>query len=237
MTLTLEQLKSRLEKLSDPAKAKHLQGYFKTGKGEYGEGDIFIGITVPTLRKVAKEFESLDFPELKELLTSKVHEKRAISLIILSNKFHHKKSDAKIKKQIYDFYIKHLQYVNNWDLVDDASRKILGSYLLDKDRTILYKLAKSKNIWERRNSIISTLTFIQNGESKDTIQIGEMLLEDTHDLMHKAVGWMLREMGKRIDVNLLEDFLDKHAAKMPRVMLRYAIERLPEKKKKLYLEG
>lgn len=236
MTTTLEQLKVKLEKLSNPVKAKHLQGYFKTGKGEYGEGDIFIGITVPNLRKVAKEFETLDFSDIKELLTSPIHEKRVVSLFILSNKFHNKKADEKVKKQIYDFYMKHLEYVNNWDLVDDAARKILGSYLLDKDRSVLYKLAKSKNIWERRNAIISTFVFIQKGESKDTIQISEMLLEDKHDLIHKAVGWMLREMGKRVDVKLLEEFLDKQASNMPRVMLRYAIEKLPDKKRNKYLE-
>ena len=154
---------------------------------------------------------------------------------MLGRKFHNKKTDEKLKKQIYEFYLKHLRYVNNWDLVDEASRTILGSYLLDKDRAILYKLVKSKNLWERRNAIISTFVFLQNGESEDTIRIAEILLADKEDLIHKAVGWMLREMGKRVDVKLLEAFLDKHLKSMSRVMLRYAIERLPEKKRKEYL--
>ena len=197
----MEKLKSQLKKISNPIKAKFLQGYFKTGSGEYGEGDVFIGITVPDLREVAKEFEKIEFKEL-----------------------------------IYEFYLKHLQYVNNWDLVDEASRTILGSYLLDKDRAILYKLVKSKKLWERRNAIISTFVFLQNGESEDTIRISEILLADKEDLIHKATGWMLREMGKRVDVKLLEAFLDKHAKQMPRVMLRYAIEKLPEKTRKEYLK-
>ncbi|MBK6608760.1 MAG: DNA alkylation repair protein [Leptospiraceae bacterium] len=231
----MEKLKSQLKKISNPTKAKFLQGYFKTGSGEYGEGDVFIGITVPNLRKVAKEFETLEFKELTELIHSEIHEERLLCLLILGRKFHNKKADEKLKKQIYEFYLKHLQYVNNWDLVDEASRTILGSYLLDKDRAILYKLVKSKNLWERRNAIISTFVFLQNGESEDTIRISEILLADKEDLMHKATGWMLREMGKRVDVKLLEVFLDKHAKQMPRVMLRYAIEKLPEKKRKEYL--
>lgn len=231
----MDNLKSKLKKISNPTKAKFLQGYFKTGKGEYGEGDVFIGITVPNLRKVAKEFGDLDWEELTELIHSEIHEVRLLCLLILGRKFHNKKTDEKLKKQIYEFYLKHLRYVNNWDLVDEASRTILGSYLLDKDRAILYKLVKSKNLWERRNAIISTFVFLQNGESEDTIRIAEILLADKEDLIHKAVGWMLREMGKRVDVKLLEAFLDKHLKSMSRVMLRYAIERLPEKKRKEYL--
>lgn len=231
----MDNLKSKLKKISNPTKAKFLQGYFKTGKGEYGEGDVFIGITVPNLRKVAKEFGDLDCEELTELIHSEIHEERLLCLLILGRKFHNKKTDEKLKKQIYEFYLKHLRYVNNWDLVDEASRTILGSYLLDKDRAILYKLVKSKNLWERRNAIISTFVFLQNGESEDTIRIAEILLADKEDLIHKAAGWMLREMGKRVDVKLLEAFLDKHVKSMSRVMLRYAIERLPEKKRKEYL--
>ncbi|HNK95396.1 MAG TPA: DNA alkylation repair protein [Leptospiraceae bacterium] len=231
----MEKIQTQLGKLSNPTKAKFLQGYFKTGKGEYGEGDIFIGITVPNLRKVAKEFEFISIEELTTLIRSKIHEERLLALLILGRKFHNKKADEKLKKEIYEFYIKHLQYVNNWDLVDEASRTILGSYLLDRDRSILYKLVKSKNLWERRNSIIATFVFLQNGESEDTIAISKELLEDKEDLMHKAVGWMLREMGKRVDVKLLEEFLNTYKSKMPRTMLRYAIERLPEKKRKMYL--
>lgn len=233
--MQLEKIKLKLNQLSNPIKAKFLQGYFKTGKGEYGEGDIFIGITVPNLRKVAKEFDTISIQELTGLIRSEIHEERLLSLLILGRKFHNKKAEEKLKKEIYDFYIKHLKYVNNWDLVDEASRTILGSYLLNKDRSVLYKLVKSKNIWERRNSIISTFVFLQNGESKDTLEISKLLLEDKEDLMHKAVGWMLREMGKRVDVKLLEDFLDTYANKMPRTMLRYAIEKFPEKKRKMYL--
>jgi 3-methyladenine DNA glycosylase AlkD len=229
-------LRSRLKEISDPVKAKFLQGYFKTGKGQYGEGDIFIGITVPKLRKVAKEFELIDSPELEKLIQSPIHEERLLSLLVLGRKFHHKKTDEKLRKQIYDFYIKHLKYVNNWDLVDEASRTILGSYLLDKDRSILYKLVKSNNIWERRNSIISTYVFIQNKQPKDTLEISKILLADKEDLIHKAVGWMLREMGKRIDSSILEEFLNLYAHQMPRTMLRYAIERLPENRRAYYLK-
>jgi 3-methyladenine DNA glycosylase AlkD len=231
----MEKLKSQLKKISNPTKAKFLQGYFKTGRGEYGEGDIFIGITVPNLRKVAKEHTDLDWEELTELIHSEIHEERLLCLFILGYKFHSKKAVERQKKEIYEFYIKHLRYVNNWDLVDEASRTILGSYLLNKDRAILYKLVKSKNLWERRNAIISTFVFLQNGESEDTIRIAEILLADKEDLIHKAVGWMLREMGKRVDVKLLEEFLDKHVKKMPRVMLNYAIEKLHEKKRREYL--
>lgn len=230
----MKELEIAIENTANPEKAKLLQGFFKTGKGEYGEGDIFLGITLPQQRKIAKEFYTLSLSEIQTLLNSKVHEKRMIALIILMHQY--KKEDEKGKKQIFDFYLSNTRNINNWDLVDLSSCKIVGEFLLDKDRKILYKLAKSKDLWERRIAIISTFVFIREKQFSDTIRISEILMKDKHDLIHKAVGWMLREIGKR-DEKVLFNFLDAHCKEMPRTMLRYAIEKLPEKVRKSYLKG
>jgi len=233
----LEQLRTELRTISNPVKAKLLQGYFKTGKGEYGEGDKFLGVTVPASRKIAIRFKSLSFVEIAKLLQSKIHEERLIALLILVQKFN--KANEATQKEIYEFYLKNTKYINNWDLVDLSSHEIVGGHLLRrglaKSKPILIKLAKSKNIWERRIAVISTFEFIRNNKFDESLKLAEILLEDTHDLMHKAVGWMLREVGKR-DLKAEIRFLDKHYKKMPRTMLRYAIEKFPEKLRMSYLK-
>ncbi len=229
----LNQLEKDLLNLKNPEKAELLQRFFKTGKGQYGEGDIFLGITVPKQREIAKKYPDLSLKELQKLLSSKIHEHRLISLIILTNKY--KKADKKEKKEIFDFYLKNTSNINNWDLIDLSAPNIVGDYLFDKDRTILYKLAKSNNLWEKRISILSTAYFIRNNQFKDTLKIAEILLNDNHDLIHKAVGWMLREVGKK-NQEIEEKFLRKHYKRMPRTMLRYSIEKFDENKRKHYLK-
>jgi len=230
--MSLNDLKLDLRKESDSEKAKILQRFFKTGKGEYGEEDIFLGITVPKQRQIAIKYESLALKDIQLLLKSKIHEERLTALLILVNNY--KKSEN--KSEIYDFYLKNTKNINSWDLVDLSAQVIIGTYLEDKDRSILYKLAKSSNLWERRIAIISTFHFIKNNDFSDALKIAEILLNDKHDLIHKAVGWMLREIGKR-DISVLENFLKKNYHSMPRTMLRYAIEKFPEKKRKMYLAG
>ncbi len=225
-------LKKELKKISDPRQAKVLRRFFKTGKGEYGEGDIFLGVKVPDQRKIADKFQKLSLRDLEKLLNSKIHEYRMTALLILIKQY--EKADEQKRKKIFDFYLKNTKNINNWDLVDLSAPKIVGDYLLNKPRIVLYKLAKSENLWERRIAIISSFTFIRNNEFEDTLKISKILLEDQHDLIHKAVGWMLREVGKR-DQKIEEEFLEKYYLKMPRVMLRYAIERFEERKRKLYL--
>lgn len=225
-----------LKNIANPAKAKILSGFFKTSKGQYGAGDQFIGITVPKQRETAKKYyEDASFEDLQKMLENKIHEYRLTALIILIYKYE-KTKDTKLQKQIYDFYIKNLKYVNNWDLVDVTTPNIVGDYLFNNPNkiNILYKLAKSKNLWEKRVSILATFKFIKEKQFEDTLKIAEILLNDEHDLIHKAVGWMLREMGKR-DIKPLVKFLDKYATKMPRTMLRYAIEKFPEEMRKYYL--
>jgi len=224
--------KKELKKLANSKQAEILQRFFKTGKGEYGEGDIFLGVKVPIQRKVADKFQELSLKDIEKLLKSKIHEHRMTALLILIKQY--KKADEREKKKIFNFYLKNTKNINNWDLVDISAPKIMGEYLLNKPRNVLYKLAKSDNLWERRIAIISTFTFIRNNEFDDTLKIAKILLNDKHDLIHKAVGWMLREVGKR-DQKIEEEFLKKHYSKMPRVMLRYAIERFEEKKRKFYL--
>jgi 3-methyladenine DNA glycosylase AlkD len=225
-------LKSDLQKLADPEKAEILSRFFKTGKGQYGEGDIFLGIVVPAQRKIAKTYSDLSLRDVRELLSSGTHEHRLVALFILVQKY--KKADSLNKKVIVDFYLKYTARVNNWDLVDLSAGNILGDYLLDKDRSVLYRLAGSRNLWERRIAIMSTFKFIRNNDFADTLRIAELLLNDTDDLIHKAAGWMLREVGKR-DLKTEEAFLDSHDDKMPRTMLRYAIERFEEKRRRYYL--
>lgn len=231
--MSLSLLRSDLKKNADPIKAKLLQGFFKTGKGEYGEGDIFLGITVPESRRIAVKYNGLSLNEIEELLKSKIHEERLIALLLLVRNY---EKHPEKREEIYDFYISHTNYVNNWDLVDLSCHKIIGKHLEDKNRNILYKFAKSDNLWERRISVISTFAFIRNNDFKDSLKLSETLLSDKHDLIHKAVGWVLREIGKK-NQKVEEDFLKKHHKEMPRTMLRYAIERFSEDKRKRYLNG
>ncbi|MFH1307110.1 MAG: DNA alkylation repair protein [Candidatus Micrarchaeota archaeon] len=232
----LIELKKELNFLTNKKQAKILQKFFKTGKGEYGEGDKFLGIKVPVQRKVAKKYSGLELAEIGKLLDSEIHEYRLTSLFILIDKFEKGESEEG-KKKIFNFYLQNTKGVNNWDLVDLSAPKICGVYLLGKkeERGVLYKLTKSKNLWERRIAILSTYAFIKNNEFEDGIKISEMLLKDKEDLMHKAVGWMLREIGKR-NLGEEERFLKKYYKKMPRVMLRYAIEKFSEKKKEFYMK-
>ncbi len=208
--------------------------FFKTGKEHYGAGDTFIGVTVPDTRIVAKKYADLPMKDIQTLLLSPIHEERLLSLLILVDQY--KKGDEKTKQSIYDYYIRNAKRINNWDLVDSSADKIVGPHLFDRDRTLLYQLAKSTNLWERRIAIVSTYHFIRQGQFHDTFAISELLLNDSHDLIHKASGWMLREAGKR-DEKALKAFLKKYYMKMPRTMLRYSIEKFPETKRKAYLTG
>lgn len=228
----LSGLKQDLQKLRNEEKIKVYSNFFKTGKGEYGEGDQFLGISVPEQRKIARKYHDLNLDDIRDLLTSKIHEHRLTALLILVEK--HNKSNDKTKQEIFDFYFENAKMVNNWDLVDLTADKIVGAYLIDKDKSILYNLAKSDNIWERRIAIVSTYNFIKNNKLDETFKIAEILMKDKHDLIHKAVGWMLREVGKR-DQKEEEKFLVKHYKNMPRTMLRYAIEKFDEEKRKFYL--
>jgi 3-methyladenine DNA glycosylase AlkD len=232
--MSLGILREEIKLASNPEKAKFLQRFFKTGKGEYAEGDVFLGIVVPVQRQIAKKYTELLFEDLEKLITSKYHEERLIALLILVERFKKAKEDE--KEKIVKFYLDNRKGINNWDLVDLSAPKILGEYLFDKDRKILFRFAKSNDLWEKRIAVLSTFTFIKNNDFNDTLKIFEILLNDKHDLIHKAVGWMLREIGK-IDLKTEENFLRKHYKAMPRTMLRYAIEKFPEKKRKAYLEG
>jgi Predicted DNA alkylation repair enzyme len=226
----LKYLINDLKKTGHKDKVLVFKRFFKTGKGEYGEGDKFLGIPVPEVRKVAKKYKNLNLEDLKKLLKTEFHECRLCALMIL--RFQYEVSEN--KKELVDFYLKNTRYINNWDLVDLSCQYILGNWFLDKDKKILYQLARSKNLWERRIAIISTFEFIRHNQFADTLKLSEILISDKHDLIHKAVGWMLREVGKR-DKKVLRDFLDKHHQKMPRVMLRYAIEKFPQDIRKKYL--
>lgn len=228
----LSELRKEMKSLANPEKAKILQGFFKTGKGQYGEGDVFLGVVVPEQRKLVKKYwNSIGPQDLQILLNSEVHEERLVALLILVKKY----ENSEIARQLFfDFYLENTKNINNWDLVDLSAPNIVGKFLIDKKRDVLYDLVKSSNLWEKRISIISTFSFIRAKDFKDTLRISEILLKDEHDLIHKAVGWMLREVGKR-DVLVLENFLKKHYTKMPRTMLRYAIEKFDEKKRKKYL--
>ncbi len=230
--MMLSQIKRDLLQISDPDHAKRLSSLFKTGKGQYGEGDFFLGIPVPKQRRIAKKYLNLGLDDIQELLRSKYHEHRFTALVILVSKY--QKAEKLSKNEIFEFLLKNTYSINNWDLVDLAAPRIIGDYLVDRERSILYKLVKSNSLWERRISILATFKFIANNDFEDALKISELLLDDKHDLIHKAVGWALREIGKR-DQELEEQFLNKHAAKMPRTMLRYAIEKFDERKRKFYL--
>lgn len=224
----------QLQALADPSKVKILSGFFKTAPGQYGEGDIFIGVTVPLTRSVARKFRQLPMEETLILLKSPIHEERLLAIFILVEQFH--KSEETARKEIFTAYLNHSRYVNNWDLVDSSARQIVGSFLNDKNKSLLTKLASSSSVWERRIAIIATYAFIIEGNFEETFKIAAILLKDEHDLIHKAVGWMLREAGNR-DIKAEEKFLIKHYREMPRTMLRYAIERFPQARRAMYLQG
>jgi 3-methyladenine DNA glycosylase AlkD len=233
--VTVELLEKELRKNASKEKAKILSRFFKTGPGQYGAGDKFLGIAVPKQRAVAKQFFDLNFNDLQKLINSVYHEERLTALLILVLRY--PRVDKKEQEKIYKFYLKNTRNINNWDLVDLTAEKIIGPYLEEKDKSVLFKLARSKNLWEKRIAILSTFHYVKKGESKLTLQIAEILLNDDHDLMHKAVGWMLREVGKRCGEKEEEEFLKKYYKKMPRTMLRYAIERFAENKRLKYLKN
>ncbi len=228
---TAQNLIKLAKKQGNKERAQGAARYFKTGPGQYGEGDIFCGLTVPQCRIIAKQFAELSLPEIKLLLKSKIHEIRLIALLILVKKY----QDEANKKNIVDFYLKNTASINNWDLVDSSAHKILGHWFLDKKTTVLEKLSDSKNLWERRIAVLASFPRLANNDFDLSIKLAKKLLSDQHDLMHKAVGWMLREMGKR-SLKELKRFLDEHSRRMPRTMLRYAIEKLPEKERLNYLK-
>jgi 3-methyladenine DNA glycosylase AlkD len=232
--VTLKDIQKRLKKLGDKRHAAVSQRFFKTGPGEYGEGDVFIGIRVPVLRKLAAEYSDLSFEETLSLLQSSIHEERLLALLLLVRAF--SKANEVTRKSIYITYLENTGFVNNWDLVDTSAPHIVGGYLMDKNKAALYRLAKSDDMWERRISIMSTFHFIKHHRFSETLKISKMLLFDRQDLIHKATGWMLREIGKR-DFSTEESFLKKHYKNMPRTMLRYAIEKFPEQKRQRYLKG
>ena len=226
----LSQLRKDLRAVSSKERAECNARFFKTGPGQYGEGDTFLGVTVPDTRKIAKKYPTLSFEDVTTLLNSEWHEERLLALLILVENF----QKGKDQKRIVEYYLRNTKRINNWDLVDLSADKILGAWLFDKDKSILSALAKSKNLWERRIAIIATFHFIKQNQFTETLEISEMLLHDTHDLIHKAVGWMLREVGKR-DQEMEEDFLQKYYKTMPRTMLRYAIERFSKEKRDFYM--
>lgn len=231
--MIVKAIQNDLRKLADKEIAEHSQRFFKTGKGEYGEGDVFLGIRVPLLRKLVKKYKGILLLDAGDLLKSKFHEERLLSVLMLVEIF--KNSSNVDKKAVYDFYLTNTKYINNWDLVDISAANIVGAYLMDKDKAMLYKFADSESLWERRIAIISTFYFIRQNEFEHTLNIAKQLLHDNEELIHKAVGWMLREIGKR-NIEKEEEFLGENYKQMPRIMLRYAIERFPEKKRKMYLK-
>jgi 3-methyladenine DNA glycosylase AlkD len=230
---TAEQLQSELDALGNPADAEFLQRFFKTGEGQYGAGDIFIGIRVPVLRKIAAKYRDLPLNEIEKLLESPIHEHRLSAAIIMAESA--KRANNVLKKNLFDLYLKRSDRLNNWDIIDISCRDVVGDYLMNKPRDVLVALAKSNSLWDRRIAIVSTWQFIRVGQLDDTFKIAALLLNDTHDLIHKATGWMLREAGKK-DEAALKRFLDKHTATMPRTTLRYAIERLHPEDQVRYMQ-
>ena len=223
-----------LTELADPAIAEHSQRFFKTGKGEYGEGDRFLGVRVPVIRQQVKKYKDVPLQQVKALLKSVYHEERLFALLLLVDKYH--RGSVEEKQAIYELYLANTRFINNWDLIDSSAHHIIGAHLSDADRSMLYTLCVSDDLWERRIAIIATFHFIRNGEFDDTMKIAALLLYDKEDLIHKAAGWMLREVGKR-DIAIEQSFLEQHYKVMPRTMLRYAIERFPGCLRRAYLRG
>jgi len=230
----ISEIKIIIKTKADPQKAVASKRYFKCGKGEYGEGDQFTGLTLIDVREIAKQYKNISLKEIEIILKSKIHEERTIALAILVEQF--KKAKEKQRTAIYKLYLKNTRFINNWDLVDISAPKIIGPYLENKNRNILYKLAKSKLLWERRIAIMSTFHFIKLKQYSDTLKLAEILLKDKHDLIHKATGWMLMEIGKQ-NRGVEEKFLQKYYQQMPRTMLRYAIEKFPETLRQQYILG
>lgn len=230
----MQNIRKQLRQLADKKIAEHSQRFFKTAKGEYGYGDKFLGIRVPVLRKLAGQYHGVSVEQASQLLKSEFHEERLLALLLLVDIF--KKADNEDKRTLYNLYLENTRFINNWDLVDSSAEHIVGAYLRDGDKKPLYKLAVSDMLWERRISITSTFHFIKHNEFADTLKIAEILLGDKEDLIQKAVGWMLREIGKR-NIEIEEKFLKKYYRQMPRTMLRYAIEKFPEPQRQRYLKG
>lgn len=230
--MSLDRIRRDMTAWADPKRAAVSLRFFKTGPGEYGAGDVFAGLAVPKVRALARTYRDLPLRDVRTLLRSKVHEERQLALFILVDQF--RKADESARKVIYDLYLSHTRYVNNWDLVDGSAEHIVGLFLKDKPKTPLFRLAKSNRLWERRIAMLSTFVYIKSGEFGVALRIARMLLHDREDLIHKAVGWMLREIGQR-DRDVEEEFLTRHAAGMPRTMLRYAIEKFPASLRKKYM--
>jgi 3-methyladenine DNA glycosylase AlkD len=232
--MPIREIKARLQKLANKKRAEQSKRYFKTGSGEYGEGDVFLGIAVPELRKLSRSYRDLPLAVTETLLKSPIHEERLLALLILVLAY--TKADANTQQQIYGLYLKNTAFINNWDLVDASAHYIVGAFLWDRSKKPLYRLAKSKSLWERRIAIMATFHFIRQGSFAETLKIADILIVDQEDLIHKAVGWMLREVGKR-DLRTEEEFLKPRYKDMPRTMLRYAIEKFPTAKRQRYLKG
>lgn len=232
--MSVQAVITALKAIGNPSKANHMARFFKTGKGQYGEGDRFLGVTVPEQRAIAKQYTHLDFTSLEELISSPWHEIRLTSLLILLQIFRKSSHNQHLRQACINFYLNHTTYINNWDLVDLSCYKLLGVWLEDKDRSILYHLADSSNLWEQRISIVSCMHFVRRNDFSDCLIIADRLLHHPHDLIHKAVGWLLREVGKK-DKQTLINFLHTRYKKMPRTMLRYAIEHFTNEERKAYL--
>lgn len=232
--MDLKIVRSEIRKHADPRKAADLRWFFKTGPGEYGEGDVFLGIRVPPLRRLARRFERLPPGGIEKLLGSAFHEERLLALFIMVRQY--ERGDEELRRRLFGLYLRNRRRVNNWDLVDCSAPYILGPRLESRSRGLLYRLARSRSLWDRRMAVLATFHFVKRGELADTLRLAELLLADGEDLIHKAVGWMLREVGKR-DLAAEESFLRRHCCVMPRTMLRYAIEKLPEDRRRKYLAG
>ena len=232
--MTARELKARLAADADAARVPVLQRFFKTGPGEYAEGDVFIGVTVPQVRAVVRAAGEVPLAEAARLLRSRVHEERLLALLLLVRRF--ERGDDAERRAIYDLYLASTAFINNWDLVDTSAPQIVGGWLRDRSRAPLRRLARSASLWERRIAILATFRFIRDGEFEPTFEIADVLLDDPHDLIHKAVGWMLREVGNR-DAAAERRFLARRYARMPRTMLRYAIEKFPDGERGAYLQG
>jgi len=231
----VEVVRSALRQHASPERAAKTAGYFKTGKGEYGEGDVFIGVSVPDTRKVAKSHRELSLADVERLLTSKIHEERLTALLMLVDRYRRAKKDPAAREAIFQLYLRRIDRINNWDLVDLSAPDIVGGHLAGQGREILDELASSTHLWSRRVAMLACFAFIRQRDATDALRLAERLVHDEHDLMHKAVGWMLREVGGRVGLGPLRGFLSKHAAAMPRTMLRYAIEKLPEEERQKWL--
>lgn len=232
--MSLEKIREELEAAGDPAGAAILQKFFKTGPGEYGEGDVFRGVRIPVLRKLSAKYHDLSLSHAEQVLHSAFHEDRMLAVLLLVRRY--EKGDEATKARIYRLYLKNRKFVNNWDLIDVSAPHVVGAFLWDRERGMIHRLAQSGNLWDRRIAIMSTFYFIRRGESGETLTVARTLLLDTEDLIHKAVGWMLREVGNR-NLRAEEEFLREYYRQMPRTMLRYAIEKFPEARRKQYLKG